>query len=226
MFGIGVWELLIILVIFFSTQTSNFLQVSTLFTIAREAAVVLVVAIGLTFVILMGSIDLSVGATVTLAGLVTAKVASTYEWGAAMLAGVAVAAAVGVVNGVLFSYAKVPSFLATLGTSLAIEGPQVVAIEIVGPVAQERQVTPVRRELGQPRNRAIERGTVVNALERERRGLLVIGHGLGLLRRGDRGLCDHRKRARDREKLEGIHGWRPLLNEKGRPDRDALTRYA
>ena len=114
--------LLVILVIFFSTQTSNFLQVATLYTIAREAAVVLVVAIGLTFVILMGSIDLSVGATVTLAGLVTAKVASTYEWGAAMLAGVAVAAAVGVVNGVLFAYAKVPSFLATLGTSLAIEG--------------------------------------------------------------------------------------------------------
>lgn len=113
---------LIVLVIFFATQSSNFLQVSTLFTISREAAVLLVVAIGLTFVILMGSIDLSVGSTVTLAGLVTAKTAVEYDWGTAILAGIAAGAVVGVVNGVLFAYAKVPSFLATLGTSLAIDG--------------------------------------------------------------------------------------------------------
>ncbi len=113
---------LIILVIFFSTQTPNFLQVSTLYTIAREAAVVLVVAVGLTFVILMGSIDLSVGSTVTLAGLVTAKTAQTYDWGTAFLAGIVSGVIIGVVNGLLFAYAKVPSFLATLGTSLAIDG--------------------------------------------------------------------------------------------------------
>ena len=113
---------LVILVIFFSTQTANFLQVSTLYTIAREAAVVLVVAVGLTFVILMGSIDLSVGSTVTLAGLVTAKTAQTYDWGTAFVAGIVSGVIIGVVNGMLFAYAKVPSFLATLGTSLAIDG--------------------------------------------------------------------------------------------------------
>jgi ribose/xylose/arabinose/galactoside ABC-type transport system permease subunit len=113
---------LIILVVFFSTQTANFLQVSTLYTVAREAAVVLVVAVGLTFVILMGSIDLSVGSTVTLAGLVTAKTAQTYDWGTAFVAGIVSGVIIGVVNGLLFAYAKVPSFLATLGTSLAIDG--------------------------------------------------------------------------------------------------------
>ncbi len=113
---------LVILVVFFSSQTANFLQVSTLYTIAREAAVVLVVAVGLTFVILMGSIDLSVGSTVTLAGLVTAKTAQTYDWGTAFVAGIVSGVIIGVVNGMLFAYAKVPSFLATLGTSLAIDG--------------------------------------------------------------------------------------------------------
>ena len=110
------------LLIFFSIMSDNFLQVSTLYTIAREAAVVLVVSIGLTFVVLMGSIDLSVGATVTLAGLVAAKTAQEYEAGTALLAGVVAGVLVGVLNGLLFAYAKVPSFLATLGSSLAIGG--------------------------------------------------------------------------------------------------------
>lgn len=113
---------LIVLVIFFSLETGNFLQVSTLYTISREAAVELVVAVGMTFVILMGSIDLSVGSTVTLAGLVAAKTAQEYNWGTALLAGAVAGAVIGLVNGLLFAYAKVPSFLATLGTSLAIDG--------------------------------------------------------------------------------------------------------
>ncbi len=113
---------LILLVVVFSLTTSNFLQVSTLWTIAREASVILVVAVGLTFVILMGSIDLSVGSTVTLAGLVAARTSETYEWAIALAAGVVAGLVIGVVNGLIFAYAKVPSFLATLGTSLAIDG--------------------------------------------------------------------------------------------------------
>ena len=113
---------LILLVVVFSITATNFLQVTTLWTVAREASVILVVAVGLTFVILMGSIDLSVGSTVTLAGLVAAKTSATYEWGIALAAGVVAGLVIGVVNGLIFAYAKVPSFLATLGTSLAIDG--------------------------------------------------------------------------------------------------------
>jgi ribose transport system permease protein/putative xylitol transport system permease protein len=113
---------LILLLVVFSITANNFLQVATLWTIAREASVILVVAVGLTFVILMGSIDLSVGSTVTLAGLVAAKTAQDFTGFTAVLAGIAAGLVIGIVNGLIFAYAKVPSFLATLGTSLAIDG--------------------------------------------------------------------------------------------------------
>jgi ribose/xylose/arabinose/galactoside ABC-type transport system permease subunit len=113
---------LIILIALFSLTADNFLTGSTINTIFREASAVLVVSIGITFVVLMGSIDLSVGSTVTLAGLVAATTAQTYEWGTAVVAGVLAGCAIGAINGLIFAFAKVPSFLTTLGTSLAING--------------------------------------------------------------------------------------------------------
>jgi ribose/xylose/arabinose/galactoside ABC-type transport system permease subunit len=113
---------LVLLVTLFSITADNFLSTATLYTILREASVLLVVSIGLTFVVLMGSIDLSVGATVTLAGLVSARVAEGYTWPTAVAAGILAGAGIGVVNGAIFAFAKVPSFLTTLGTSLAISG--------------------------------------------------------------------------------------------------------
>jgi ribose/xylose/arabinose/galactoside ABC-type transport system permease subunit len=113
---------LVLLIAVFSVLGDNFLAMSTAYTVLREASVILVVSVGMTYVILMGSIDLSVGATVTLAGLVAARVSEGYEWGAAISAGILAGCAIGVVNGLIFAYAKVPSFLTTLGTSLAISG--------------------------------------------------------------------------------------------------------
>lgn len=120
---------LVILIALFGTLADNFLTVNTLYTVLREASVVLVVAVGMTYVVLMGSIDLSVGATVTLSGLVAARVAESYEWGTAIGTGILAGCAIGILNGLIFAYAKVPSFLTTLGTSLAISG---VALWYVG----------------------------------------------------------------------------------------------
>jgi ribose/xylose/arabinose/galactoside ABC-type transport system permease subunit len=113
---------IIILCIVFSLLAPSFFQFSTLIGVLRESSVLLVVAIGMTFVVLMGSIDLSVGATVTLSGLVAATIAQSGNWVLAILGGLAVGIVVGIVNGVLFAFVKVPSFLTTLGISLVVTG--------------------------------------------------------------------------------------------------------
>lgn len=113
---------IIVLIILFSILAPSFFQFGTVLSILRESSVLLVVALGMTFVVLMGSIDLSVGAIVTLAGLVAATVAKNGDWPLAILAGIAVGIVAGFVNGVLFAYVKVPSFLATLGMSLVVGG--------------------------------------------------------------------------------------------------------
>lgn len=113
---------IIILLVLFSILAPSFFQFGTLLSILRESSVLLVVALGVTFVVLMGSIDLSVGAIATLSALVAATIAKDGNWLVAVGAGLAVGIAAGLVNGVLFAYAKVPSFLATLGMSLVIGG--------------------------------------------------------------------------------------------------------
>lgn len=111
------------LVVYFGIAADNFLTIDNLYSILRDGAVLLIVGIGMTWVIMMGSIDLSVGAILTMSGLLTALMLQ-HEHGIvlAIAVGLGAGLAAGAVNGVLFAYAKVPSFLVTLGTSLVITG--------------------------------------------------------------------------------------------------------
>lgn len=115
--------LLIVLVVVFSLGNERFLSVDNMWNIMRQSAILLIVAVGGTFIILQGSIDLSVGAVVTITGLVTAVLIRDTNLGTlvvllAMIAGLVI----GAINGVLFAYGKVPSFLATLGMMSVLEG--------------------------------------------------------------------------------------------------------
>ena len=65
--------LLIVLAVAFSLASTRFLQFNNLMIVAQQAVVLLVAALGMTFVVIAGSIDLSVGAIVAIAALVAAK---------------------------------------------------------------------------------------------------------------------------------------------------------
>jgi len=90
-------------------------------TIVQQATVLAIVAFGMHFVIVMGSIDLSVGSILGLAGIIGAAVsASSGPLG--ILAAVGVGALIGLFNGVVFTFMKVPSFMVSLGTLLVVQG--------------------------------------------------------------------------------------------------------
>jgi len=79
------------------------------------------VALGMTFVIMTGGIDLSVGSVVALGGVVAIKV-SEHGLLPGLLAGTAAGAAVGALNGLLITKLKLPPFIVTLATLLAVRG--------------------------------------------------------------------------------------------------------
>jgi galactofuranose transport system permease protein len=79
------------------------------------------VALGMTFVIMTGGIDLSVGSVVALGGVVAIKV-SDQGLLAGLAAGIAAGAAVGVLNGFLITRLRLQAFIVTLATLLAIRG--------------------------------------------------------------------------------------------------------
>ncbi|MEU1587457.1 ABC transporter permease [Micromonospora sp. NPDC005710] len=91
--------------------------------ILQLASVVGVVTVGMTFVIIGGGIDLSVGAIVALAGVWCTTVATqSYGAGGMIFAALAVGVCVGLVNGVLISYGRLVPFIATLAMLVAARG--------------------------------------------------------------------------------------------------------
>ncbi|MGV9371830.1 MULTISPECIES: ABC transporter permease [Micromonospora] len=92
-------------------------------TIGKLASVVGVVTVGMTFVIIGGGIDLSVGAIVALAGVWCTTVATqSYGAGGMIFTALTVGLAVGVVNGLLVSYGRLVPFIATLAMLVAARG--------------------------------------------------------------------------------------------------------
>jgi ribose/xylose/arabinose/galactoside ABC-type transport system permease subunit len=101
--------------VFFSGQN--------LLNILQAVAVVGIAAIGATLVIISGNLDLSVGSTISLGGLVAAiAMARGLAFEPAIVIGIATGAAVGAINGLIVTLGRVNSFIVTLGTSSAIAG--------------------------------------------------------------------------------------------------------
>lgn len=101
----------------FAILSDAFLTEYNLLNILRQSAVTAILAAGMTFVIIAGGIDLSVGSVVALTGVIAAGSMrdGTPVWAAVLIA-LAIGLAFGAVNGVAVAVLKIPAFIATLGT--------------------------------------------------------------------------------------------------------------
>jgi ribose transport system permease protein len=108
--------------VFSALRFEEFFDINNARNIATDAAVLLVMATGLTFVVITAGIDLSVGAVLVFAGVVAAKVMNSMggdNWGVIIvgcIVAIAAGCAWGTLNGVLVTKAKIPPFIVTLGT--------------------------------------------------------------------------------------------------------------
>src|SRR4051794_10688475 len=100
----------------------RFLTMLNLTNVLVQSAGIAVVALGMTFVIIGGGFDLSVGSTVALSGCVAAAVMLKAGIAAGVAAGIGIGALVGVANGVIVAYLRVNPFITTLGTMVLIRG--------------------------------------------------------------------------------------------------------
>ena len=95
-------------------RDQGFLSTASFWNILRQAAIVSVIAVGMTLVIAAAEIDLSVGSVAGLASVVTAMALSQFGLVPGILAGLALGAVVGSINGALVAFVRIPSFLVTL----------------------------------------------------------------------------------------------------------------
>ncbi|RLL63011.1 ABC transporter permease [Paenirhodobacter hankyongi] len=119
-FPIGV---VLALFVVFSLTTSSFATLRNFSAVSGQAATLLIVCLGATFIVLMGSIDLSVGAIVLLTGAVS--VTALNAWGIGWLVipfAALVGGGLGLVNGLIYTKGRIPSFIVTLGTLSVFSG--------------------------------------------------------------------------------------------------------
>ncbi|WP_091186208.1 ABC transporter permease [Paenibacillus catalpae] len=115
---------LIVLILVFTFSSSNFFQFSNIVGILLSTAVTGVLALGSTFVIITGGIDLSVGTVMTLSAVMTG-VFITY-WGLpvplGIVGGILTGAVCGLLSGVMVARLKIPPFIATLAMMMIAKG--------------------------------------------------------------------------------------------------------
>jgi galactofuranose transport system permease protein len=117
----GALAVLAVVVIIASVSFPNFRSFDNAGTILIAAAPPMLIALGMTFVIITGGIDLSVGSLYVLGGVVSAW-ASQYGFLAALVAPLLLCGLIGVVNGLLIAYTRMAPFIVTLAALLGARG--------------------------------------------------------------------------------------------------------
>lgn len=115
--------ILLVICVFATILSPSFLSVTNLFNVFKQITVAGIVGCGMTFVILTGGIDLSVGSILGLSGVLASGVlASTGNTAAAVAVSLIVGVACGAVNGFFVSVCGIPSFISTLGMMTLLRG--------------------------------------------------------------------------------------------------------
>lgn len=121
---------LFLLVIILSIVSSDFLTVSNIFNVLRQVSINALIAFGMTFVILTGGIDLSVGSTLALSSALSAGLmASGGDPFLAIVVGLLAGLVMGAFNGILVAKGNVAPFIATLATMTVFRGLTLVYTE-------------------------------------------------------------------------------------------------
>lgn len=122
----GLWlpvGVVVLLFAFFSIATPSFLTLRNATGVLGQASTLLIACLGSSFVVLMGSIDLSVGAMVLIVGAFTVTILNLADVGAfAVPVAILLGTGLGLVNGLVFAFGQIPSFVVTLGSLSVFTG--------------------------------------------------------------------------------------------------------
>lgn len=100
----------------------RFMSYANLMNVARQVSIVGIIATGVTFVIISGGVDLSVGSVAALAGCIAAELMHTHGIFYSVIIALAVGGLAGAINGVAITKGNTPPFVATLGMLTAARG--------------------------------------------------------------------------------------------------------
>jgi ribose transport system permease protein len=120
----GIYLALLMLIIFFSAATGSFLKPDNLFNVTRQISMLGIASVGMTFVLLLGGIDLSIGSQITLVNIVAAWLmvkAEIHPFFACSIS-LVISSTVGFFNGWIVANIKIPPLIVTMASMTMLEG--------------------------------------------------------------------------------------------------------
>ncbi len=120
----GIYLVFLVLVVFFAIASPSFLKTGNLLNVARQISMMGIAAVGMTFALLLGGIDLSIGSQITLVNIVTAwlMVNGGVNPVLATIIALAMSSGIGFFNGWVIANIKIPPIIVTLSMMIIIEG--------------------------------------------------------------------------------------------------------
>lgn len=121
----GILWVMVVLIIVMSVMSPTFFTSRNLLNVVKQASITSIIGVGMTFVLITGGIDLSVGSVMALSGTLAASVAAADKnlpVFAAILAGAGLGTLCGLINGIGVSYIGFPPFIMTLGMMTIARG--------------------------------------------------------------------------------------------------------
>jgi ribose transport system permease protein len=120
---LGMFLILALLCVVLSILSPNFLETTNILNVFKQISIIAMLAAGMTFIILTGGIDLSVGSTLALSGVVSVMlIAKGVPSFISLLLGVIIGILAGALNGYLSAKTKLPPFIVTLGSYTYVRG--------------------------------------------------------------------------------------------------------
>lgn len=114
---------LLIMIVFFSIVSPHFLKINNLLTIALQTSITAITAYGMIFVIISAGVDLSIGSIIAFVGIMMAiMLKQGFPIWLSLAICLVIGSVVGILNGFLISKMKLPPFIATLGSQMALRG--------------------------------------------------------------------------------------------------------
>ncbi|GHV81033.1 ribose ABC transporter permease [Spirochaetia bacterium] len=120
----AVWLMLIGVVVIFSIAIPNFATSGNFITVLRQVSNIGILAVGMTFVLIAGGIDLSIGNMIALVGVATALFLTKFQMPPVLgcFLGLCIGILVGLINGIFVTYTRMPPLIMTLGMSYVVKG--------------------------------------------------------------------------------------------------------
>lgn len=119
-----IYIFLLVMVIFFSIASPNFLVMRNLMNIVKQVAIYGIASVGMTYVILLGGIDLSIGSIISLVNIVAAYIMVNLGFNPiiAVIVSLAVSTMIGFINGFIIAEFKMPELIVTFASQTILAG--------------------------------------------------------------------------------------------------------